>query len=248
MGYREARLKVGRARRHIVEFEQSAASMIRPPSLKLEALQSPTSASLVDYVLRVLREPPEDLPLILGDALHNLRAALDHLAIAVVEANGGNGSGVYFPFGLNAAHLDQQISKKKFDRASADAVSLLRTIAPRKDGNAELRAIHDLDIADKHKLILEVAHNAGLPSLDLDFITQTYFRLPDGVPSFSPVVDGAMLFSGPPDRGFQIGSSVEVIAVFEFGPGSPLAGSRISSKLRELAGLVDQTIAQFEAL
>ena len=248
MGYREARLKVDRARKHIDEFEQSGASMIRPPSLKLEAVQSPTSTGLVDYVLRVLREPPEDLPLILGDALHNLRAALDHLAIAVVEANGGNVNGVYFPFGLDAAHLDQQIGYKKFDRASADAVSLLRTIAPRKDGNAELRAIHDLDIADKHKLILEVANNAGLPSLDLDFTTQTYFRLPEGIPSFSPVVDGTVLFSGPPEPGFRIGSAVQVYAVFEFGPGSPLAGAQISFKLRELADLVDQTIAQFEAL
>jgi hypothetical protein len=93
----------------------------------------------------------------LGDAVHNLRAALDLMACDIVRLNGKSTRDVYFPFSFNAAELDKQVKEKNFDRAAPEAQDLLRNkIKPYKEngGNVALRAIHDLDVADKHRLIL----------------------------------------------------------------------------------------------
>ena len=47
------------------------------------------------------------------------------------------------------------ITKRNFDKAGPDAVSLLHTFAPYHGGNELLRAVHDLDIEDKHTTLLE---------------------------------------------------------------------------------------------
>ena len=47
------------------------------------------------------------------------------------------------------------ITKRNFDKAGLDAVALLHTFAPYRGGNELLRAVHDLDIEDKHTTLLE---------------------------------------------------------------------------------------------
>jgi len=36
------------------------------------------------YVLRFTHQPDENLPIIVGDVIHNVRSALDHMAVAMV--------------------------------------------------------------------------------------------------------------------------------------------------------------------
>jgi len=100
--------------------------------------------------------PPDELALVLGDAIHNLRTALDLLAGDLVRRNRKNATGVYFPFAKSESDLDKQIRNKKFGRAGQAAVSLLRKLAPYRGGNEELRGLHELDIMDKHQLIIPV--------------------------------------------------------------------------------------------
>ncbi len=92
---------------------------------------------------------------VLGDVVHNLRAALDLLASELVRINGKSDSNVYFPFAATAAEFPNAIKKRNFDKAGLDAVNLLYTFAPYRGGNELLRAVHDLDIKDKHTALLE---------------------------------------------------------------------------------------------
>ena len=46
------------------------------------------------------------------------------------------------------------IKEKNFHRAGPKAVALLKKFAPHKGGNIALRAIHDLDMQDKHRSIV----------------------------------------------------------------------------------------------
>jgi hypothetical protein len=105
---------------------------------------------------------------IVGDAIHNMRAALDLMACDLVRAQGRSVSNVYFPFGQSKETLEDAIQKKNFHKAGQEAVDLLREIAPfAVGGNVELRAIHDLDIQDKHVALIfnaprfEVKYNAS---------------------------------------------------------------------------------------
>ncbi len=101
--------------------------------------------------------------MIVGDAIHNLRASLDILAVALVARNGGNTKGVYFPFADSAENFEEMIRRRHFDRASATDQSILRNLRPYKGGNHLLRSLHDLDIQDKHHSLIPHASLAALP-------------------------------------------------------------------------------------
>lgn len=96
-----------------------------------------------------------DLPgAIVGDAIHNMRTALDLMASELVRQNGKSDNKVYFPFADKASNLDDVITSKNFHKAGSDAVALLKKYEPYRGGNESLRAIHDLDIRDKHKALV----------------------------------------------------------------------------------------------
>ena len=94
---------------------------------------------------------------IIGDCLHNMRTALDLMASELARINGKSDGDVYFPFAPSADQLNAAISKRRFDKAGVDAVALLKQFAPYKGGNDALRAIHDLDIRDKHTALVPSA-------------------------------------------------------------------------------------------
>ncbi len=112
---------------------------------------------MVSWRIRLANDPSIEWSTATGDIIHNLRSALDHVAITAVESNGGDSKGVYFPFAADEAGLEDQIRSKKFNRASAAAIDLLRQLKPYKGGNDRLRALHDLDISDKHKALISLA-------------------------------------------------------------------------------------------
>lgn len=95
-------------------------------------------------------EPTDLLGPMIGDTIHNLRSALDIMACVLVRLNKKPTKNVYFPFANSSLELDDQIKRRNFNRASDEIVGLLKEINPTKDGNPTLRAIHDLDIQDKH--------------------------------------------------------------------------------------------------
>ncbi len=92
---------------------------------------------------------------VLGDVVHNLRVALDLLASELARINGKNDWNVYFPFAATGTEFPNAIKKRNFDNAGLDAVALLHTFAPYRGGNELLRAVHDLDIKDKHTALIE---------------------------------------------------------------------------------------------
>src|SRR5205085_2174592 len=61
-------------------------------------------------------------------------------------------------FASSQERFPDAIKNKKFSLAGDDAVKLIHEFAPYKGGNHRLRAIHDLDIEDKHTSILVTQH------------------------------------------------------------------------------------------
>ena len=96
---------------------------------------------------------------IVGDCIHNLRTALDLMASELARLNEKADKNVYFPFAASEELFDDAIKSKNFHKCGNDSVELLKTFAPYKGGNEHLRAIHDLDIADKHTALILTAAN-----------------------------------------------------------------------------------------
>jgi hypothetical protein len=122
-----------------------------------------TTAGTKDWLLHVNEEVPPEFSAILGDAIHNLRAALDLLACELVRLNGQADDDVYFPFCRAAVDYASMIRTRHMDRASPQALALLQALQPYHGGNQDLRAIHDLDITDKHVMLIPAADMVGMP-------------------------------------------------------------------------------------
>src|SRR5260370_29058031 len=82
------RAKIERAKYHIDELASRAQAFAEGNENCLVAEDDPQTGEKV-YRIRLRAPLPALVPLIIGDAAHNLRSSLDHLAWQLVEANGG---------------------------------------------------------------------------------------------------------------------------------------------------------------
>ena len=206
--FRASKVKLGRALRFIDEVDAGlqAYDSSNPTSVRF------SGKGTIEFHRK---EVPPAVLAALGDAIHNMRAALDLMATELARINGKSDKKVYFPFAESKEELPTQIESKHFDRAGDDAVSLLKKFEPYKGGNEKLRAIHDLDIRDKHINILVTR----LDTNDLKFS----YRLDEG-----------------PNQ--PISASASYSHKFLDGP---LAGLPLIETLKELVQLVDGIIEAF---
>lgn len=106
---------------------------------------------------------PRDIDVLVGDAVHNLRATLDLL---VVEAVGDkNATDVSFPFCASVDALEVMLKKRGVDRAPVGVQEYIRDLKPYHDGNSVLRALHDLDLQDKHRRLIPAAASITTPEI-----------------------------------------------------------------------------------
>lgn len=150
--------KVDRANTFIAELDSELAKF-------RDANKFSGKIAVVDGEYAINVEFPDigDLPsVITGDVIHNLRASLDLLASELVRLQGHSDAKVYFPFAKDVDAFDKAIKDRDFDKAGADAVDLLRTFEPYKGGNDLLRALHDLDIQDKHTNLVSIGTNGNM--------------------------------------------------------------------------------------
>ena len=106
-------------------------------------------------VYRLGRVPPvpDRYSVVLGDAVHNYRAALDHLAIHLLEAGGGTaGRRTQFPI------LDERRPTAKLpdiwptvESAVRVALDVVQPYHHRSPRTHDLSILHALDIGDKHR-------------------------------------------------------------------------------------------------
>lgn len=151
-----ARMKLRRAADHVAEMERAInAYLSRNPVLVTYGPHKEPGYTKWD--LNCIEGAPPYLSAIFGDIVHNLRASLDLMAVELVRLNKGNEKGVYFPFANSAAELEAAIKDKKMHRAAPEVVDLVRSLKPYAGGNAALRYVHDLDVLDKHQMILPMA-------------------------------------------------------------------------------------------
>src|SRR6266571_1653305 len=155
--FKDSRIKLQRAEKHLAEFEKLMADFLisNPVRWQGPSIDSKSAPEKHLITWKVSTDPlSEESGAIFGDVVHNLRTALDLMACELARRNGQSDKSVYFPFCEEAIYLDTMIKEKNFHRAGPKAVTLLKKFAPHKGGNVALRAIHDLDMQDKHRSIV----------------------------------------------------------------------------------------------
>lgn len=236
-----SRLKVFNAIRHAETLQETFEHYSSSSPFKFNLVDDPENEGKQLLTIVAGQPFPANFALILGDAVHNLRASLDLLACDLVRLEGHEPDGVCFPFCEKEGDLAKMIKRRRFHLASSGAQALLTNLQPYRGGNAMLRGLHDLDIADKHRLIIPVALSAMVQKLAIN--------TPEGgrhVSLFCSYSEGS-------GWRFSKGSTVDAEEIgarlhFPFGIGTPFDGQPLFETIQGLAELVSGIIESFAAL
>lgn len=147
-----AELKVKRAYRHIDELKGVINSLREQGGKGFTVTNQLDGRTIVSF--SDLGELGRQIPLIIGDAIHNLRAPLDHIWMGLWRASQREGYGT-FPFHEERGNLEDMVKKSAVVLAFPNVGDIiLNKIKPYKDGNELFWTITKLDKLDKHNLII----------------------------------------------------------------------------------------------
>jgi hypothetical protein len=169
---RGIRLKIERAKQHIRDLDAAISAFLRDHPYTLGAKPHPMSQirHTTLYVAEV-KAVPDDISLIIGDAIHNLRSALDYLMWQLVEAAGGTpGKSIYFPISETAQQYQSTIGNREIQKISPSALDIIESVQPYVTHDQTLWLIHQLDIVDKHRLLLTIV--AAMDKWGVEFATK----------------------------------------------------------------------------
>jgi hypothetical protein len=161
--FENSRLKWKRADWHIQEINTGLEAFLQSGALKLVAVTEPNDMQVIKVVADPA-PPTAAFALIIGDAVHNLRSALDHLTSEVGRSI-GNGLKLHFPMHQTEINLkdllDGPIFAKMEGRYPGFCDLILNRIKPFKHSDPCLWHIGHFDNIDKHNLIIPFINVSG---------------------------------------------------------------------------------------
>lgn len=202
MEFGSAWAKLFRAAEHAVSLQSRMDAYWNLEPLRTETVIDDDDPEVVRLVLRVEHEfPAVEVAMDVGDTVHNMRSALDHAALELVELGGGTvGARTGFPIPQKASATVEDYHRQVQGRlkgASSAVVETARSIEPIPGGHDEvLWALHHLDILDKHRVLIVVGTAHRELTVDLRHqLGQVTGRA--GLPE-------ALLYLAPHDGGFGV--------------------------------------------
>lgn len=162
--FESARLKIKRAEQHISDLEARFAAHVATNPHKLLVENNPETGN---RHIRVLfkSDPTQSLALIAGDAIHNIRVALDHMTWEAVGRDGGTTDRyLYLPSGDDRVNYESRCKRIKTPSNWVKDLFISLEIFPRGTGDG-LYALTQLDNTDKHSTLAIVVKATTTPEI-----------------------------------------------------------------------------------
>ncbi len=191
-----ARKKVVRAEEHLRALNDVVESFIKRKSYRPIEDRDPKTGTQRRYAV-LTEQPPPEIPLVIGDVVHNLRSALDHGIFEVASRHASRPlthrqeEGLSFPIFSNAAKFNRSSGvKRTMELLPTNVQEFIKGQQPYNTPPSSRRArVNDLLCvlqtmwnADKHRSLLVTAAVVGMP-----FVERIY-DIPEGVHRFGPPV------------------------------------------------------------
>jgi hypothetical protein len=240
-----AQLKIERAKKHTADIDErlQASSDRYGPSLHINA---DTGKQFLHYGLtdRFLRS---DIALIVGDAIHNLHSALDiayRETIRVISPNGFSPSKTKFIVGNDRKHLETSLTcTARVDPASRLFDFLVEHVKSYKGkgGDADICAIHALDIDDKHHLLIPMLAVTGIEGVELESEDGTIDR-------YTIVLTRPNSYRKAVPFGSKLKNHGQVIFKITFGQGTALDDAEVVPTLNRFYGKTREIVREFQRI
>src|ERR1700761_2257317 len=197
-----AHLKIERADHHIADLESRVDSL--KARLTVEAhVDASNGLEYIkcDFASIEDKAAFDRLPVIVGDAIHNLRCALDYVWLETVQRliPDGEWARTKFPIYPTPELLKRQLRSLQIDTSAPKFFSfLLDEVRPYDGGDFAIRAVHILDNGDKHRLLTPVIQYSSIG----DILVERYGEIHEGFTSAT--TDPPPLYVGPFEKGIHI--------------------------------------------
>lgn len=238
--------KIQRADEHIRSLDSEITSFLKSDVYKIIGH---TQEETKEHVLHVIGPPPPlRFSVIAGEVIHQCRSALDHLIWQLVLANHGTPDRRHeFPICDTPGKFKEACDRRKIKGISDTATDIIKSIQPYNNPKGfqwhPLWVLHDMDVTDKHKLLMVViatasidgstlAINPGQPSVSILGLSEPKWPA-------RPTEDGTEILRirlGEPAPQMNVNVKPTVQVVFEkYGPVSEQPVIHCVNQLRNVA-------------
>lgn len=252
--------KIERAKKHTNDLEAEIIAFWDTKPYEIETQGNPKTGP-GSYRIKGTPKPlPESVPLIAGDAVHNLRAALDHFACGSVATDTTNTAFPVWRANRTPTGVEWKgLVKGKLSGASPRLIKAVTAVKAYKAGNGEdVWAIDNLDRIDKHRLLIAAAGIHGMITLDFadgwppGMLNEIGITIPTGIQyalspvGWTPIEEGTVLLAVQRADGYN----AEPKFAFEVALGEPgvLKGEPVVPTLRRLIDEVESLLKRLVPL
>jgi hypothetical protein len=197
-------LKIERAKHHINDLSGQINSYLGQRPFRLMLTQYPDLSEL-QLSVHTNKPIPEALSFVIGDAIHNLRSALDIMIYGLIGHKVSNPETILFPISKTKQGFQSTVYGRQIQLAGPKVIPAIEALEPYPDGKYGLYALHELDIRDKHRLILPAWRTAEITQADFKKIHELF--------DFKRADDTTLNFQMDPDK--------PVLAAVQFQHGGP---------------------------
>src|ERR1700730_11338172 len=168
--FKDARLKIKRADKHIADLETAIGLLKENCTATIEINPETTHQNLIHTVPK-FTEAMDDLSLIAGDAIHNLRSALDLAWMNILGICVPTADRNFAKFPIRSTRQDVEAALNGIQINSTTNSKIFNCIVtymqPYGGGkfNEIAATLHKLDICDKHLVLLELNPIAGISGI-----------------------------------------------------------------------------------
>lgn len=240
----DAQLKIERAKEHIKQFRIHVREFTETNNHNIRVHSNTNTGYDALKVIPCEAIPPEFM-CIVGDAVHNLRSALD-VAMSEIEfvTTGKRTADMLFPAYKTRDQLKRAITQRGLEDKAPKLVIdyIVQTIQPYEGGDGDaIWQLHRLDIEDKHRLIIPKLQFQWVRNIRYIDKTGEEFTVPEWI-----ITNARRVFYSTAERDVQVThkghSSVSIL----FGNGMPFESLVIFPKLNKLAVFVSGTLSALE--
>jgi len=162
--FKSAWLKHKRAQRHIDDVAQIFTDFANANPHRLSKQADPQTGSM-SVRIKFGEDIPDEIALSIGDAIHNLRSALDHMTWELVgRDNGTQNRYLKLPTGDNRRNFESSCQGMVTPTQAVKDIFKGLEVFPGGDGQ-EIYNLHLLDNADKHTVLVPVIRATTLSKI-----------------------------------------------------------------------------------
>jgi len=167
-----ARLKIERAKKHISDLEVIIESLPDAHICTVER-KAELGVQEITYKCADIGERTDEMAIIIGDAIHNIRTALEYAYLGAIERYVPAILDGYtkLPLRKTRAEVESALEARNVHRDSPKLfqtiIAQIKPYGSEDGGDFLLQCIHDLDVEDKHWLLLPTLKVVQIKGLTL---------------------------------------------------------------------------------